>query len=331
MMKALIFALFISFSSYAYIPTVESLFRHGSNPDVSTNGASFNLVVKKITLGEKKTAEINDAANLNGESKEEYYKVYFSRTTDGLKVAQTRSTNSHFSEASLLHKVYYPNFNAFTVKASSESAERGIFYGLLHSLAFNNGAHIVSYLKSLGVPVKLNNEIINREKIEFLADYKRYLISVKQERGLRKNHVNPLKPDDSAARERAHAIMGGSMYSDTKQVSLSKDEGQIAWVVSAGQFEAAFSHKERDVQRILYKSSAGDFEIICKDYWHATGTHSVPKFLLIKTFNGQQFQVEISNLRHYSEREEDLIKRLRNWDQILKGKESAEIRPEFLL
>jgi hypothetical protein len=53
--------------------------------------------------------------------------------------------------------------------------------------------------------------------------------------------------------------------------------------------------------------------------------------MLIKTFNGQQYQVEITNVRHYIEKEDDLVRRLKNWDQVLKGKESTELRPEFLL
>jgi hypothetical protein len=330
MMKALILSLFVSFSSYAYIPTVESLFRHGSNPDVSANGVSFTFVVKKMNPGEKKV-DVGDTSTSIEQRAEDFYKVFFTRAADGFKVAQARYSNSQFSESALIHKVYYPNFNAFTVRASSDFAEKGIFYGLLHSLAFNNGAQIVSYFKSLGVPVKLNNEIINREKIEFLADYKRYLLSVKKDWTAKKTQVNPLRPDDTPSRERAQNIMGDSMYSDTKQVRLSKDEGQIAWLVNAGPLEAVFSYKERDIQRILYKSNEGDFEIICKDYWLANGTHVVPKFMLIRTYNGQQFQVEILNFKHYLEREEDLIRRLRNWDQILKGKESPEMRPEFLL
>jgi hypothetical protein len=198
-------------------------------------------------------------------------------------------------------------------------------------MTFNNGSHIVNYLKSLGVPVKLNNEIINREKIEFLADYKRYLVLISKDRNARKTLINPLNPEDPVARDRAQAIMGESMYSDTKHVKLSRDEGKVAWVVNAGQFEAVVSYKEREIQRITYRSPAGDFEIICKDYWLANGTHTFPRYMLIKAFNGEQYQLELINLRHYVEKEDDLIRRLRNWDQILKGRDSAETRPEFLL
>jgi hypothetical protein len=326
------FALFLIVSTaHAYVPTVESLFRHGSNPDIVANGMVVTMVVKKIQPGEKVNESVNNASLLKDEKAEDFFKIFFTKTGDHLKVAQTRYNAATFSEASLEHKIYYPNFNAFTMKPSIEQAEKGIFLGLLDSLMLNNGSHLVNYLKSLGVPVKLNNEIINREKVEFLADYKRYLITVSKDRNARKTEVNPMRPDDASARQRADEIMGEPMYVDSKQVRISKDEGVIAWVVNAGPFEAVVSYKERDIQRIKYKSAAGDFEIICKDYWLANGSHALPRFMLIKTFSGVNYQVEITNLRHYLEKEDDLIKRLKNWDQVLKGRESSEPRPEFLL
>lgn len=315
----------------AYVPTVESLFRHGSNPEVSTNGVILTFQVKKILPGEKAVTTINDLGLLKDIKAEDFYKIFFSRHNETLKISQTRYNSAKFSESSLIHKVYYPNFTAYTVRPNLQEAERGIFFGLLSSLLLNDGSHLMNYLKSLGVPVRLNSELINREKVEFLAEYKRYLATIAKDRNARKTEVNPMRPEDQAARERAEKIMDSPMYVDTNQVTLTKDEGQLAWVVNAGPFEAVVSYKERDVQKIKFKSTAGDFEIICKDYTLANGTHAFPKYLLIKTFSGEQFQIETLNLRHYVEKEDDLVKRLGKWDQILKGKESPEVRPEFLL
>lgn len=331
MIKVLALFFFLASSVHAYVPTVESLFRHGANPDVTANGLSLTLVVKKILPGEKPGTSVHDVSLLKNEKAEDYYKIFFTKFGDNLKVAQTRYTSSNFSEAALEHKIYYPNFSAYTIKPNIEQAEKGVFFGLLHSMTLNNGAHLVNYLKSLGVPVRLNTEIINREKVEFLADYKRYLVIISKDRNARKTEVNPMRPDDSAAMNRAEEIMNEPMYTDMKQVKLAKDEGTVAWTVNAGAFEAVVSYRNREVQKIKYKSAAGDFEVICKDYWLANGTHALPRFMLIKSFSGQNYQVEITNLRHYLEKEEDLIRRLKNWDQVLKGKESTEMRPEFLL
>lgn len=331
MMKFLVLCLF-AFNAFAYVPTVESLFRHGANPDVNTNGSNITLIVKRVEgTKDSQTNSSQDVSLLADAKAEDYYKLFFTKGADSSKVAQTRYSNTSFSEASLLHKVYYPNFSSYTIKPSLEFSEKGIFFGVMTSLLYNNGAHLLNYLKSLGVPVKLNNEIINREKVEFLADYKRYLVLIGRDRNARKTEMNPMRPEDPAAQARVDAIMSEPLYTDMKQVKLARDLGEIAWVVSAEGFEAVFSYKERHLQKITYKSSAGEFEIICKDYWLADGMHYLPRFMLIRGYNGQQYQVEITNLKRYSEREDDIVKRSQNWDKILKGKESPETRPEFLL
>lgn len=331
MMKIVFASLFLVSSVHAYVPTVESLFRHGANPEVTANGISITIIVKKMG-GEKASTTNQDASLVQDARPEDFYKMFLTKgPNESFKIAQTRYKNGTFSESALEHKTYYPNFTSYTIKPDVDQLEKGLFFSLIHSLTMNNGSHMVNYLKGLGVPVKLNNELLNREKVEFMADYKRYLVTVSRDRNAKKTEVNPMRPEDPAARERAEQIMNEPMYVDTKQVQLSRDDGQIAWVVSAGPFEAVFSYKDRDVQKIRYKTQAGEFEIICKDYWLANGTHAMPRYILIKSLNGQSYQVEITNLRHYVEKEEDLVRRLKNWDQILKGKESSELRPEFLL
>lgn len=331
-MIKLFFSFFIISSvAHAYVPTVESIFRHGGNPDVTTTGSSITFVVSRMQMGERLTNNLNDSALLKNDKEKDFYKIFYSKVGETLKLAQTRYSNNSFSENSLEQRIYYPNFSGNTVRGTLDQAEKGIFINLMHSLVLNDGRYIINYLKSLGIPVKLNSEILNREKVEFLAEYKRYLAKINKDKNARKTEVNPMRPNDKEARARAEQIMNEPMYIDMKQVKLSRDEGNVSWVVNAGAIEVVASYKNRDIQRLKFKSSQGDFEIICKDYYLANGTHALPRYILVRTFNGQSYQVEMTNLRHYNEREEDLIKRLRNWDQLLKGKESTEPRPEFLL
>jgi hypothetical protein len=177
----------------------------------------------------------------------------------------------------------------------------------------------------------VNNEIINRQKVEYLASYKQYLVAINKDRTARKNIQNPLKPDDAAARDKIEAVMNEPMYVDQNQVKLANDNGQLSWLISAGPFEAYISQNERRVQRIKYKSLLGEYEILCKDYWLANGTHSFPRFIMVKDFKGESFQVEVLNLKHYLEKESDLLARLKKWDGALKGKSSHDPRPPFLL
>jgi hypothetical protein len=331
MMKSLIVLMLLISNAFAYVPTVESLFRHGSNPDVTANGVNLTFVVKKIDLSTKEVSK-GESLLLNESKSEDFYKLFFTRVNkDVFKVAQTRYSNSSFSESSLLEKIYFPNFTSYTNKNSAEESEKGIFQGMLISMIFNDGAFLVNYLKSLSVPVKLNNEIINRQKVTNLASYKQYLTAINKDRTSKKTEINPLKPEDPAARDRIDAVMNEPMYVDQHQVKLSRENGEMAWLISAGSFEAVVSYKDREIQRIKYKSQLGDYEISCKEPWLANGTHALPRYIVIKDYKGEIFRVEILNLRHYIEKESELINRLKKWDGLLRGKESIEPKPSFVL
>ena len=331
MMRVFLLALMITSPVFAFVPTVESLFRHGSNPDISGNGISLSLTVKRIDQAEKASPEVQVASSLKEKRAEDFYRIFFTVTGNGIKIAQARYSNGTFSDAAIEHKIYHPNFTPFTVKPDVEHVEKGLFYSLLNSMVLNNGGHMVSYLKGLGVPVKLNSEIINREKITYLAAYKQYLISTNRDRAARKSEVNPLRPEDPTVRERVEKVMKEPMYVNTQQVALTRDEGEIVWSVTAGSFQGTASFNHRDVQKIKYQTPAGEYLINCRDYWLINGTHSLPRFVLIKTLSGENYQIEITNMRHYNEKEEDLVRRLKKWDEVLRGKESTDPRPEFLL
>ncbi|HXH32000.1 MAG TPA: hypothetical protein VNJ01_14415 [Bacteriovoracaceae bacterium] len=332
MTKALLFSFFIITSVQAYVPTVESLFRQGSNPEVVSNGVSVSMVVRKIIPGEKtEGTSVSDVSLLADDKAEDFYKFFITKSSgDALKIAQARYTDKTFSDKVVRHKIYYPNFTPYTVKTNIEQIEKGLFMGLLHSMTLNNGSHLINYLKSLGAPVKLNGDLINRSKLELLADYKAYLTLISKDRSARATAPNPLKPEDQAAKVRVDQLMKESMYVDLEQVKLGRDEGEMAWLVVAGPFEAVISYKDREVKRLRYKSAAGEMEILCEDYWLANGTHRMPKSLILRNFSGVTYQIEITNLRHYVENGEDIVKRLKNWDENLKGKDTRDPRPEFL-
>lgn len=318
--------LFVSFASQAYVPTVESLYRFGGNPEVTANAAVISFVVRKLDT------ESPDETLLKEKKSEGYYRLYFTKSTgDALKIAQVHFKDSRFSDAGLDHKIYYPNFTPHTLRPTLDQMEKGLFLSLLHSMIFNNGSQMISYLAGLGVPVKHNNDIINREKVEYLASYKKYLKNISNNRAARKTEINPLKPEDSAARERVDRIMGESMYVDTGHVKLAKEEGKPAWRVSAGAFESIHAYESRAVLRYKYKTDAGEFSVIPRDYWLATGTHLFPKTFEIRNFRGENFEIEIIDYRHFLDKEEDLVKRQKKWDQLLRTGMSTEPRPEFLL
>lgn len=330
-MKKILWLLVFSVTpAFCYVPPVESLLRNGANPDLTSSGVALSFSVKRIPSPVKSESSVE--SSLSSLRQEDFYRLFFTRVASGIvKVAQTRYRDSSFSEVALEEKLYFSNFTPYTIKAAAEDAERGIFQGLIRSIALNDGEFLIQYLKNLGLPLKLNSEIINRQKVEYLAEYKNYLFSINKDRSNRRGRANPLKPEDAVERERVDQVMREPMYVDQGQVKIARESGEMVWSILAGSFEAIIDYKKREIQKIKFKSDLGELEILCSDYWLANGTHSVPRQMMIKDFKGDYFKVEIINLQHYPDKEATLVSRLKKWDSILKGKKSLDPKPPFLL
>ena len=303
-MKLMIFALLFSQLALAYTPTVESVFRHGSNPEITTNAVS--IAMKVTPLAEPDSGK--------------FYKIFFS-VFDGstLKASQTTYSDNSFAENTLLHKFYLSHLTPMSLK--NQSSDKGLFYSLMHSILLNDGQFIVDFLKMSGVPVKHNRELLNGEKIALMKDYKNYLVAINNDRSLKKTMVSPLGSGDGSDKP---------MYLDTNQVKLSSFEGKPAWHISAGDFQADVSYEERRPLKVKLKTPQGEIDIQCLDYWKPDGSHAIPKKMIVKTSKGESFQVETLSLRHYSEKEDDLVKRVRHWDEILRNRKDQPERADFL-
>lgn len=323
-MKLFLSLLFVTQLSWAYVPTVESLFRNGSNPDITGNVAILNFRVSKMDP----SGMIQDTNAQNTEN----YQVYYAKFADDVyKLNQFKFSGNSFDEKNIVHQAYYPNYNAFSFANQPNAVDKSLFYGILNSLVIHDGAFLVSYLKSLGLPLRHNRELINREKIEYLAQYKQYLITINQDKEARKTLENPLRPADPAKKEKVDSVMKESMYVDTQQVKLAKDSGEMSWKVSVEGFDASVSYSKRYLQKITFKTEAGVLEFLFKDYGLVNASHVLPKQILVRDVNGDNYQIEIVNLRYGSITEGNYLKKLKEWDKTVREQSVEALRPGFLL
>lgn len=323
-MKFLFCLLLLTQASWGYVPTVESLFRNGSNPDITGNIAFLNFKISKM---DPSGMVAEQSANA-GES----FQVFYAKFNDEVyKLNQFKYARPSFDEKDIVHHTYYPNFNAFSFANQPNAVEKSIFFGILNSLVLQDGSFLVNYLKSLGLPVKLNKEIINREKIQYLAQYKQYLLTINQDKEARKTLENPLRPNDPAKREKVDAVMKESMYVDTQQVKLSKDSDEMSWKVSVGGFDASVSYSKRFLQKITFKTQSGDLEFLFKDYGLVNASHVLPKQILIRDTKGDNYQVDILNLRYSNMNENTYLKKLKEWDKTAREPSVEVLRPGFML
>lgn len=323
-MKFLLGLIFCTQTALAFVPTVESLFRNGSNPDITGNVAIINLKITKMDA----SGMLEDTSN----SPSEFYRIYYTKLNDEVvKLNQFKFADESFNEKELIHQAYYPNFNAFSFANQPSAVEKSLFYGVLNSLVLQDGEFLVKYLKSVGLPLKLNKEIINREKIQYLAQYKQYMMAINQDKEARKTLENPLRPEDAAKREKIDSIMNESMYIDTHQVKLSKDGGEMSWRVNVEGFDASVSYNKRHLQKITYKGATGDLEFLFKDYGLANANHVLPKQILVRDSKGENYQIDVINLRYSTFTESAYLKKLKEWDKAVKEQEVEIVRPGFML
>lgn len=305
-------------TAQAYVPTVEALFRHGANPDVTTNG----LVLSASISGYNPYAEKTEAA-----AKQLWVKWIYNVTPQGkLRLTQLLYSAAAMTEASLLDKVYIGDLTPRSFTANA--AERGAFISLLNSQLINDGSFMVDFLQQMGIHVKLNSEIVNQEKVSLLHRHRLWL---KNSRGGRAaSEESPLAPSAPAERERVSKVMGSPMFLDTQQVSLTRFHGEPAWHISADGFEAYVDDAQREVRQLTLRRPGGDVEIVCRDAMLLNGTHRMPRQYIVKNGQDQYFQVNVLSLRHFSEGPNDFLTRLRRYDQLLGHKQEAIEKPGFL-
>jgi hypothetical protein len=313
--------LLVSISSNAYVPTVESLFRHGNNPDVTTNAI---MVSAKVTLANQFLDKVEGAPT---ESALWVRWIYNVTGTGKLKLTQLIYRSQAMVEASLVDKVYVAELSPQSFGTTPEASERGLFMGLMNSLLINDGSFMVEFLRQRGIPVQLNSEILNRDKRALLARYRTWLLKTKGGR-VAGGEESPLAP--TQGKEEVEALMSASMYLDTKQVTLARYEGEPAWQVKADIFDAWVSDASREVRQVALRTPTQESEFQCRDYILFNGTHSFPRQILVKGQHEQVWQIDIVGIKTFSESSADLLSRLRRYDQALMQRRETVVRPAFM-
>lgn len=309
----------VTTSTKSYVPTVEGLFRHGNNPEVTTNALVLTASVQPhnpFVEGAETTAPPL------------WVKWIYNVTPHGkLKLTQLIYSSAAMSDATLLDKIYVAELSPQSFPGAQ--TERGLFLALLNSILINDGSFMIDFLQHHGVSVAANTEILNQEKIALLTRYRSWLSQTKGGR-VAGTEESPLAPNNPAEKERVSRIMSSPMYLDSGKVSLSRHQGEPAWHVRTENFEAFVDDAKREIRQLTLRQSSGETEISCTDPMLLNGSHRVPKRLIVKTTLDQHYAVTLLSLRHFNETQADLLARLQRYDQVLGAKKTPVERPSFL-
>jgi hypothetical protein len=197
--KALILLSVSVTSAFAYIPSVESLFRNSGNAEIQSNTTVINLKIKKLTVeGEKSQTEVKPIMNTEAQAQiEEFqqgqYKLLYTVDEKSKKsmMVQVSYTSEEMKNEQVDDFLFFPTFKKFPETRGVDATQKGLFYSLMNSLALNDGFMMVNFLRSRGVSLRYNEEIINGEKVKVLNKYKDYLRIVKNDKELKETIPSP--------------------------------------------------------------------------------------------------------------------------------------------
>jgi hypothetical protein len=321
MIKILVLFL-LTTSTYAYVPTVESLFRHGTNPEITHNAVSLSAKITPINPFAEKSEQAQ------GEPLWIRW-VFHVAQNKKVKLSQLVYRSPNMNQANLVNKVFLTEFSPASFDQSPEMGERGLLFGLINSLVQNDGSFLVTFLKNRGVDVRLNEEIINIEKKSLLERYKSWLIKTKGGRVV-EGEESPLNPNNLIDKEKNQQIMEMPMYANTEQVELIRFQSEATWKVTAENFEALVSDANREIKQISLKHPSGESEIFCKDYIKYNGVHGLPRQVVFKNYRDQYFNIDISGVRYFNEKPQELVQRLKKYEEGFKQPKDPVIKPNFI-
>ena len=280
-MKSLILLLSIFFTniSFAAIPTIEGLLRHGSNVDIATDTVAVRLKFEKKTesplnftaIKEDMTSTIVEGEVENKETPI-YIKLIFSLIENRpVSMLQIIYKDSQMGEDSILSVKLIKDLKREISK--DQNVERNLFYSIVSMYSLNDSELISKLLESTSQDYKNNIDMLDPDKKALLARYKDYLAAIKENETLKETMVSPLKSEDEEEKEKIKEIMKRKMYTTSENVKLIRDKGKFFWQVKLENFEGTFSNVKNQLLKMELNTSNGSIKSTISDYVLFDGTH----------------------------------------------------------
>lgn len=323
MNKAIIVFL-LSISSFAYIPTVESVLKNNSNPDVASTTVAANLILERINEEEK--SEENDP----------FEKILFkivSYQDDSNKIFTQLNYKNTFSKNSLREVVSIGSLDIENFIKNTTVFSQGVFYGVLKVLLRNDSQLLIQSMRNIGINIKTNKELINKPKVDLINRYKEYLNLVKKDPDLEKSLDNPLSPQDEDLKKTVSEIINQPFYIQDENINLVKRNNSFYWQYDAGNANFIVSNETRELRNIKVFLNQQENEINLQDYILFNGTHSFPRRVVIN-YLGKKYKLTLEKLTHFTESIDQYRKRLIRYEKEVTDANPDKVilkKPQFLM
>ncbi len=335
-MRKIFTILLLTNLAHSYVPSVESLFRNNGNSEISSNTVVLNMKIEKLKI-DSEEAEKKSLANssLNTFDKGFFKLLYVNEENkNNVKLLQLSYKDQEMKPTDINGMKYVDHFNKFPFAKGVESTEQGLFYSLMSTLVLNDGFMMINFLRSRGVSVRYNEEIINKDKVDVLLKYKDYLNAVNRDKDLKTTVTSPLTPENEDQRLKVRGLLKAPFFKETVSVKRVKEKNTFYWKVETDNFSAKFDNESRNLVEMELNTTWGSIAISCKDYILFDGVHEFPKYIYYKDLQGQYFKIEMVSMKQFTQTENSFQKNFSKYQDNLSENKSDEIKvlkPSFLL
>lgn len=310
--------LFISINAKAYIPTFDSLLRNGNNPDIANNTVVANLKIKYIPAPNSEEAKspiiLNNAVKY----------VLYNEREDFPKLVQLQYAGGKITSSNLHDVKVFPFHNLKSLRRGNENIEQQFFYSLLGMFLRNDSSLLVEFLKKQGVRVQSNKELMNKEKLRLLRDYRYYLKKVKESSTVSNDLQNPLYPSDPEEREKVGALMKTPLLSPDSYVKRFKNGDYFNWVVETDQVFASFDYEHR-LEELTLKTSEGELKATCGRFLIQGSKLEFPEVVTLTDFRGNKYEIRAVSLKMFPDNSKRYFRRLKRYKKQISENKLNEV------
>lgn len=314
--------IFSSLTSWAYVPTAESLLRNGPNPDVDEKTVLLNFTIEEV--GETITGK--EGAIDPSEKKYIYKFLINNLNTTRPRILVLQYDSESFAYTSI-RKVKYYDLNSSRFMVNKENVDRNFFYALMEILLNNSPKILLELSHAYGAGVMGNGQLVNKEKLELLKSYKSYLAAKNENENT--DFKNPMNPQDDEQRHLVIETMKQPFYQGSGQVKLVKNSQQLDWLIDGQVIKALIDHNTRQFHSLLLTTPYGVLSFLFKHNIIMSAGREFPEYFLFKNSAGKTYKITPKKFTAFNDNTNNFLRRYQKYKEHEKTNAYAEKLPSL--
>jgi hypothetical protein len=312
---------------FAYIPTVESLFRNGNNVDIGTNTVAATFYITRLRKEDESESPERDS------SKTAFKLVIGNENEERPRLVQLDFRNGLVSDETMNRIHLKSNFAIPNLGLNSEQDEAKIFYSIISSLVLNKSKMIMEYLTAIDPSLRKNKQLIDKEQLGLLNSYRRYLKKKNNEENS-EELKNPLKPELEEQKEYVKKTMSRSMLNETSTLKRVLKNGKFYLELNSEKIYANFSNKNHQLKKLVINTPKGKIELDFHHYILFGGGLEFPEIIYFKDLTGQTYEIKMTKMSQFKDNTANFYKRIKRYEKTIEASQNnieEVIKPPFIL